>query len=440
MRPLGGATLWWLDKSLRALGEAIRARGGQLVLRRGEPAGTLNDVIAETGAGAVFWNRRYSAGAREIDSTIKSDLRARGIAAESYNGSLLTEPWTFETSSGGPYKVFTPYWKTVRANYSAPADLGCPGDLAGPAIDSDALDNWGLHPSSPDWSTGFEAPWSPGEAGAEQRLTAFLDGPINRYKQDRNLPAREDGTSGLSPHLRWGEIGPAQIWRAVRAGMESGDIRDTPGWKFLSELVWREFSYVLLYHNPKLDTHNYNRDFAHMPWRDSAADLQAWQRGETGYPFVDAGLRQLWHTGWMHNRVRMVVASFLTKHLLIPWQKGEDWFWDTLVDADPASNSASWQWVAGSGADAAPYFRVFNPISQGEKFDPDGAYVRRWCPELADMPDKHIHAPWRADRETLEKAGVKLGETYCEPIIEHMRGRQRALDAYDTLKERRANA
>lgn len=272
--------------------------------------------------------------------------------------------------------------------------------------------------------------WTPGEAGAAARFAAYLDQGINGYADNRNRPDLDVSTSRLSPHLRFGEISPVQIWRAVKAGVEAGRVNERDAAVFLSEIAWREFSYVLLHFNPELARKNYNPAFDQMPWREDAAALIAWQKGITGYPIVDAGMRQLWHTGWMHNRVRMIVASFLTKHLLLPWQAGEDWFWDTLVDADPAANAASWQWTAGSGADAAPYFRVFNPITQGSKFDETGAYVRRWCPELSKVPDKFLHAPFEAPANVLEAAGVVLGKTYPKPIVDHSAGRERALEAY----------
>jgi len=441
-RPLGGASLWWLDKSLRALGEDVSSRGGQLTLRRGRATKVLRSVVEESGADAVYWNRRYAGKAREIDGEVKAWLKEEGHTAESFNGSLLTEPWTIETKDGGYYKVFTPYWKQVRACYVAPEPVDAPDDLSGPSPESDTLDDWGLHPTRPDWSTGFSPVWTPGEAGAAARFEAFLDGPVDTYDDHRNRPDLDNGTSGLSPHLRWGEISPVQVWREVRRRIDDGrfKIDEASAMSFLSEIVWREFSYVLLYHNPELAEENYNSDFRHMPWRDSETDYACWCDGQTGYPMVDAGMRQLWQTGWMHNRVRMITGSFLTKHLLIPWQRGEDWFWDTLVDADPASNSAGWQWVAGSGADAAPYFRIFNPITQGEKFDETGDYVRRWCPELAELPDKYLHAPWTAPDKVLAAAGITLGETYPRPIIDHSDGRQRALDAYDTLKQKRDGA
>ncbi|MCB9961348.1 MAG: deoxyribodipyrimidine photo-lyase [Hyphomonas sp.] len=434
-RPLGGASKWWLDKSLRALAEDIGSCGGQLTVRRGPAAACLDDVITETGAEAVFWNRRYEAGACELDASIKAALGPRGIDVQSFNGRLLMEPWSLKTGAGGYYRVFTPFWKALKAAYRVPEALPRPRRLDGPRIDGLGIAELGLHPEMPDWSGGMETAWMPGEAGAAARLAAFLGGPVDQYPEGRDRPALTDGTSALSPHLRFGEVGPAQIWRAVMSGMEAGRIGEDGAMKFLSEIVWREFSYVLLFHNPDLATRNYNQGFDHMTWRQDDAALAAWQRGRTGYPVVDAGMRQLWQTGWMHNRVRMIVASFLTKHLLIDWRAGEAWFWDTLVDADPASNPASWQWVAGSGADAAPYFRVFNPITQGQKFDADGAYVRRWCPELAGLPDKFIHAPWMADDATLRAAGVVPGTDYPEPLVEHARGRERALAAYAQMKE-----
>ena len=436
-RDLGGASKWWLDKSLRSLQTSLDKIGGRLTLRRGNAKSVLDGVIAETGASAVFWNRRYEQPGRDIDTELKAYLKDNGIAAESFKGTVLTEPWTQTTGSGGYYKVYSPYWRAVQANYELPHPTGAPDTLQGPPVKSERLEDWALHPTQPDWSTGFDGSWEPGETGAKARLVKFLDAAVSGYKDDRNRPDLEDGTSGLSPHLAFGEISPTQIWRATKSKMDAGDVDQKGAHHFLSEVVWRDFAYVLLYHNPDLATENFKPDFDLMPWRDDEANLLAWQKGLTGYPIVDAGMRQLWHTGWMHNRVRMIVASFLTKHLLIHWRHGEDWFWDTLVDADPASNSASWQWTAGSGADAAPYFRVFNPITQGEKFDESGDYVRKWCPELARLPRKYLYQPWEAGPLILHEAGIKLGETYPKPIVDHKTGRQRALDAYETLKERR---
>lgn len=436
-RALGGASKWWLDKSLRSLRLRIESLGGSLILRQGDAKSVLGDVIAQSGANAVFWNRRYDGAGRDIDTGLKADFKAKDIAVESFNGAVLTEPWTQSTGSGGYYKVYSPYWRSVQANYEATPVAPSPEVLNASNLPSDELDNWNLHPSNPDWSIGFEAPWQPGEEGAKQRLIDFLDGPVSAYKNDRNRPDIETGTSGLSPHLAFGEIGPTQIWRATKDRMHAGTVDEKGAHTFLSEVVWRDFAYVLLFHNPELARENFKPDFDLMPWREDAAHLRAWQKGQTGYPIVDAGMRQLWHSGWMHNRVRMIVASFLTKHLLIHWRHGEDWFWDTLVDADPASNSASWQWTAGSGADAAPYFRVFNPITQGEKFDETGEYVRKWCPELTRLPRKYLYQPWEAGPLILQEAGITLGETYPHPIVAHKEGRERALAAYETLKERR---
>ncbi len=436
-RALGGASKWWLDKSLRSLQSGLENAGGTLTLRAGDAKTVLDSVIAETGATAVFWNRRYEQPGRNIDTEIKAHLKDGGIQVESFNGTVLTEPWTRKTGSGGYYKVYSPYWRAVQANYELPEPVPAPSKLSKIHVKSDDLTDWSLHPSKPDWSKGFDGSWAPGEAGAKDRLSKFLSTSVSNYGDDRNRPDLEHGTSGLSPHLAFGEIAPSQIWRATKSKMDAGDVDAKGAHTFLSEVVWRDFAYVLLYHNPDLATENFKPDFNLMPWREDEANLVAWQKGLTGYPIVDAGMRQLWHTGWMHNRVRMIVASFLTKHLLLHWRHGEDWFWDTLVDADPASNSASWQWTAGSGADAAPYFRVFNPITQGEKFDESGDYVRKWCPELAKLPRKYLYQPWEAGPLILHQAGIKLGETYPEPIIDHKSGRQRALDAYETLKERR---
>lgn len=435
-RPMGAASKYWLHHSLAALAADIHACGGQLTLRRGK-RNVVPDLIKEIGADKVFWTRRYGLAEREADAALKTQLTEQGIAVETFNGSLLTEPWTFKTGAGNHYRVFTPYWKQVQAQYAPPAPLPAPQRIPAVQVPSDTLGDWALLPTKPNWASGFADVWTPGEVGARGRLEAFLDGPVSGYKDQRNRPDVANGTSGLSPHLRFGEISPVQIWRAAKARMDETPGTDAGGQTFLSEIAWREFAYVLLYHHPELARENYNASFEHMPWRSSKADLAAWQQGQTGYPIVDAGMRQLWQTGWMHNRVRMIVASFLTKHLLLPWQLGEDWFWDTLVDADPAANAASWQWTAGSGADAAPYFRVFNPITQGSKFDETGAYVRKYCPELAELPLKYLHAPWEADQATRMAAGVKLGETYPKCIVDHKTGRERALSAYAELKAKR---
>ncbi len=434
-RPLGGAARWWLNQSLQSLAASLEAIGGHLILRSGDAGEVLSGLIRKTGASAVFWNRRYGDAEKIADARVKTDLKSEGVDVQSFNGRLLLEPWTLKTGSGGYYRVFTPFWRALQTSYVSPPPLPAPEKVTPVTLDSDIFEDWALHPRAPDWSHGLASTWNPGEHGAQARLTDFLDGPINAYAENRNRPDLDESTSRLSPHLRFGEIGPAQIWRAVKAGLAAGLIDERAGHVFLSEIAWREFSHVLLHFNPELAHKNYNPNFDRMPWRSDAPALDAWQRGQTGYPVVDAGMRQLWHTGWMHNRVRMIVASFLTKHLLLPWQAGEEWFWDTLVDADPAINAASWQWTAGSGADAAPYFRVFNPITQGSRFDETGAYVRRWCPELSRVPDKFLHAPFEAPEGLLSEAGVVLGETYPKPIVDHGAGRQRALDAYRQTKE-----
>jgi deoxyribodipyrimidine photo-lyase len=436
-RPLGGAAKWWLNQSLISLAASLKAIGGQLILRTGEAFEVLSGLIRETAATAVFWNRRYGDAGKTSDARVKAALREAGIEVQSFNARLLMEPWALKTGSGGYYRVFTPFWRALQAAYVAPPPLPAPRSMASVSVKTDKLESWALHPRAPDWSPGLADAWTPGEVSAHTRLAEFLDGPVNAYAENRNRPDLDESTSRLSPHLRFGEIGPAQIWRAVKAGIEARRIDERAGQVFLSEIAWREFSHVLLHFNPDLAHKNYNRAFDRMPWRSDDEALGAWQRGETGYPAVDAGMRQLWHTGWMHNRVRMIVASFLTKHLLLPWQAGETWFWDTLVDADAAINAASWQWTAGSGADAAPYFRVFNPVTQGTRFDETGAYVRRWCPELSRLPDKFLHAPFEAPASIRSAAGVDLGNQYPEPIVDHSAARQRALDADKQTKSER---
>ena len=432
VRPFGGASRWWLAQSLRALDEALRQHGQRLVLRRGAAAGIVPQVAREIGAERVHWNRRYDQPGRDVDAQVIDALKADGIGGSTFAGNLLAEPGTVTGKEGGP-KVFTPFWKRLRMleprrPLSAPRNLPAP-----PKIGGDRLDEWALEPSQPDWAHGFRDQWTPGETGARHRLRAFLK-DIAGYGSDRDRPDR-DATSQLSPHLRFGEISVADIFHAARFAADQHPAASADIEKFLSEIGWREFSYHLLHHHPTLATDNLQQRFDAFPWRRDAKALRAWQRGMTGYPVVDAGMRQLWQTGWMHNRVRMVAASFLVKHLLLDWRLGEMWFWDTLVDADPANNPASWQWVAGCGADAAPYFRIFNPVLQGEKFDPHGDYVRRWVPEIAALPDEWLNKPWDAPADALKEAGITLGRDYPRPIVDHRAARERALAA---LKETRA--
>ena len=430
--PLGGASRWWLRHSLAALAAQLTARGASLVLRRGQAGAILENLIAEAAAGAVFWNRCYEPAAIARDKAIKAALEARGIDAKSFNASLLFEPWTITTQSGQPFKVYTPFAKACRAAEEPAQPVPAPARLTGldPMPASEALDSWGLLPTRPDWAGGLRASWTPGEAGAAARLDRFLDAAVATYRSERNRPDLE-ATSRLSAHLHFGEIGPRQLWHATRARAGHGAGAE----HFISEILWREFAHHLLFHWPELPVRNWRAQFDGFPRTENAAGLAAWQRGRTGYPIVDAGMRELWQTGWMHNRVRMIVGSFLVKDLLLPWQSGAAWFWDTLVDADLANNSASWQWVAGCGADAAPYFRVFNPMLQGEKFDPEGDYVRRYVPELGKLPVKFIHRPWEADAAALRAAGVELGRTYPAPIVDHADARTRALAAFAALKQ-----
>jgi deoxyribodipyrimidine photo-lyase len=355
------------------------------------------------------------------DGEIKTQLKNTGIICESFKASLLAEPWELQTKSEKPYQVFTPFWKAFQClAFRKPLPIP---NIYGyrPYISTDDIQAWGLNPTL--WGSGLQDTWSPGEAGAWEKMNGFLEGIIENYAVQRDYPFG-NFTSRVSPHLHWGEIGPTQIWQIV------APLYGEDALPFLRQLAWREFSYHLLFHFPNLSSDPLRPSFKNFPWESNSDALKAWQEGKTGYPLVDAGMRELWQTGWMHNRVRMIVASFLVKDLLIPWQKGEEWFWDTLVDADLANNAASWQWVAGCGADAAPFFRIFNPILQSQKFDPEGTYIRNWVPELKDLDSSHIHAPWEASSENLEKAGVQLGTTYPFPIIEHSFARKRALDAF----------
>lgn len=435
-RDIGGASKWWLNQSLTALSKSIDELGGTLILRAGEPQSVLQQMVENTGAAAVFWNRRYDKRGMETDKSAKLQLKNHGLEAKSFKANVLFEPWEVEKKTGGYYKVYTPFKRAClsvgvdRSPYPAPENI-----LSTDAeIPTDALSDWNLHPKSPDWSESIADAWTVGETGARERLNAFLhDGGIIGYDTDRNLPAKDGGTSCLSPHMAFGEISPYQIWASASAPDLDVPSRDQE--KFLSEVLWREFSYTLLYFNPDLRRRNFQPRFDAFPWGGNMELLPSWQNGQTGYPMVDAGMRQLWHTGWMHNRVRMIVGSFLVKHLLLDWRHGEAWFWDTLVDADPANNAASWQWIAGSGADAAPYFRIFNPMTQGAKFDQAGAYIRKYVTELKDMPDKYLNAPWEAPEDVLKRAGVELGKTYPRPIVDHSVAREKALLAFAKTKE-----
>ncbi|MBI5263014.1 MAG: deoxyribodipyrimidine photo-lyase [Bradyrhizobium sp.] len=433
-RPLGGAARWWLAQSLRSLREGLSAIGASLVLRRGAAVRIIPELARETAAHGIYWNEIAQAAQEAIAGQLETALANIGVGAESFPGDLLAAPSAIRTRDGRGLRVFTPFWRRLRALGDPPKPLPAPKALRpGPDLVSETVESFQLEPTSPDWARGLRENWKPGEPSATDRLRAFLAEGIEGYATARDRLDRA-GTSRLSPHLRFGEISPRQVWHAARfaAAERAGLGPDVD--KFLSELGWREFCRHLLHDEPELATKNLQSSFDAFPWKHDAEALGAWQRGRTGYPIVDAGLRELWHTGVMHNRVRMVAASFLVKHLLIDWREGERWFWDTLVDPDAGSNPANWQWVAGCGADAAPYFRVFNPVLQGEKFDPEGSYVRRWVPELARLAANLIHQPWRAGPLDLASAGIKLGSTYPTPIIDHVKGRERALAAYAKIR------
>jgi deoxyribodipyrimidine photo-lyase len=430
----GGASRWWLHGSLAALADALKQRGGALILRRGEARKVLAALLDQTKAAAIHVTRGYEPWEPGLEATVSSLCEARAVAFRTFPGRLLFEPDTITTGDGKPYRVFTPFWKACLAAPPPRAPLPVPNVMHFATAESDRLESLGLLPSRPDWAGGLRETWQPGEAAARARLERFIDDDLAGYADTRSRLDR-DTTSRLSPYLHCGDISPNQVWHAVtNAADQGGGKADRGAEAYLRELGWREFSYHLLANAPDMVSAPLRPEFADFPWASDAAALAAWQQGRTGYPIVDAAMRELWHTGFMPNRARMIVASFLVKHLLIPWQTGADWFLDTLVDADLANNAASWQWVAGCGADAAPYFRIFNPMLQSAKFDPDGAYVRRWVPELAKLAAPDIHAPWQAPPLALKQAGVVLGDTYPEPIVDHQAARARALQAFATIR------
>jgi len=405
IRPIGAAARWWLHHSLAALDGELRERGSRLVLRRGPAAEAVDALVSDTGADAVFWNRRYGRAERDLDAGIKSTLTDGGTEAHSFAASLLWEPWTVLTGQGEPYKVFTPFWRAAQAMTEPRHPLPKPRDLpAAPRVASDDLDDWDLLPTHPDWAGGLRDAWEPGEQGAHRRLEHFVHHALEDYDQ-RDEPAMA-ATSDLSPHLRWGEVSPYQVWHRLHGQLEPEQRKNASA--FLRQLAWREFNWNEYFHCEDITTVNVRREFDAFPWLDVPdAEIDRWRTGTTGFDLVDAGMRELWHSGAMHNRVRLATASFLVKNMLVDWRVGEQWFWDTLVDADSANNAANWQWVAGSGFDAAPYFRVFNPDRQLERFDPHREYVHRWVPADEDRP---------------------------EPMLDLKETRQRALDAYDRMR------
>jgi deoxyribodipyrimidine photo-lyase len=435
----GGASRWWLHQSLKALSQRLRAIGAPLVIRRGPALAALRDIAAEVEATAVFWNRRYEPSVVVRDQHLKQALRQDGLLVQSFNAALWHEPWTLQNQSKKPFQVFTPFWKHSLAQPDPAPPLPAPHSLGAPANQPPSLTlaDLALEPKI-NWSGGLRAAWQPGEAGAQAQLRQFLDTALEGYAEQRDYPATP-GTSRLSAHLHFGEISPRQIWHGLQ------QLAQANGWPsehwrtsaFLRELGWREFAHHLLFHFPHTPSAPLRAEFQAFTWQHNPAHLRAWQTGHTGFPIVDAGMRQLWASGWMHNRVRMIAASFLVKDLLLPWQTGARWFWDTLVDADLAQNTLGWQWTAGCGADAAPYFRVFNPTRQGEQFDPQGHYVRRWCPELTPLPNAWLHQPGAAPADVLRTAGITLGQNYPHPIVNHAQARIRALAAFAEIKNTR---
>ncbi len=432
IRPLGAAQRWMLHHALEALAKRLGGLGVALTIRPGPAGDVVPRIVEETGAAEIFWNRRHHAAGIAIDTALKARFAESGIAAKSFNANLLHEPSLLKTADGGPYRVYSPFWRALERQGEPRRPLPAPDSLTPwtGSLDSLPLEDLQLLPTRPDWAQGLRESWKSGEDAGLDRLHEFVETGLAGYGDGRDFPARAN-VSRLSPYLRFGMISPYQAWHAAgRGNAAAGDVE-----KFRKELGWREFSWHLLHHFPDLAWRNFNERFDRFPWVVSSPAITAWKRGRTGYPVVDAGMRELWHTGYMHNRVRMIAASFLIKHLMVDWRVGEEWFWDTLVDGDLANNAASWQWVAGCGADAAPYFRIFNPVLQGEKFDSAGEYVRRWVPELGKLPDRFIHRPWEAPAEILAKAGITPGKSYPKPIVDHSRARDTALEAFESLKE-----
>jgi len=440
----GAASRWWLHQSLRQLHKSLIQFGSRLILRKGPVLPALQAIIKQGNVNRIYWNRSYQPALVARDATIKSALRTAGLHVESFNASLLHEPWDIANNTARPFQVFTPFWKSCLARGEPDPPLPAPDSIVAPSEwpCSLNLSDLALEPAI-NWTAGLRAAWTPGEAGARKQLDTFLNSALADYSAARDIPA-SPGTSRLSPHLHFGEISPRQIWHAVRAenpGRSSAPSAQSGRWgdafaTFLREIGWREFAHHLLYHFPHTADHPLRPEYEAFPWNADPAALRAWQQGRTGYPIVDAGMRELWTTGWMHNRVRMIVASFLVKDLLIAWQEGAKWFWDTLVDADLANNTLGWQWTAGCGADAAPFFRIFNPVLQGEKFDPQGLYVRKWIPEIAALPDDCIHRPWTASPSVLSHAKVTIGRHYPAPIVDHAAARTRALAALASIRKR----
>lgn len=437
---IGAASRWWLHGSLRDLARRLEALGQRLLLRQGDPLAILRELAERHELREVGWSRLHGPEDRQRDRQVQTELERLGVSVTTGNAGLGREPWEITQGKGQPYKVFTPFAKAWFKAGDLPAPLPAPERMPPPPPDlaeGDRLEDWALRPTRPDWAQGLHEHWGDriGEGAARTSLAAFVDEDLADYGRRRD---RMDvaGTSSMSPHLHVGEISPRQIFHAVQGAVENGLASQPQAFLFLRQLVWREFAHATLFHFPQLPDRPLRPAFAAFPWRkdEDGRLMRAWRTGRTGYPLVDAAMRQLWRTGWMHNRARLVAGSFLTKDLLLPWQAGATWFMETLVDADLADNALGWQWVAGCGVDASPFFRIFNPVLQSRKFDPDGAYIRRWVPELAGLPDRLLHAPWEADPQDLLQADVTLGKTYPRPIVDHARARERALEAYKSLR------
>lgn len=433
----GSASRFWLHHALASLQKDLETVHSILTLMRGPSLEALQSLINETGADSVFWNRCYEPQVIKRDSRITQALKKSGIEVRSFNASLLFEPHEISNRQGGPFKVYTPFWKHYQTLEVLPPHKDTKAKLQQPAKwpKSLALQENGLVPRS-QWYTTIQDTWDMSEAGARKCTRHFIKHSLHNYSRDRDYPAL-DGVSGMSPYLHFGQVSVRQIWHRVTEAEQSAG-RMSPGRNaqaYLRQLVWREFAYHLLFHFPHSANQPLYEKYRQFPWRKDQKLLRSWQKGETGYPIVDAGMRQLWQTGWMHNRVRMITGSFLTKDILVSWLEGAKWFWDTLVDADLANNTMGWQWVAGSGADAAPWFRIFNPVTQSIRFDPAGDYIRQWLPELKNLDRKYVHSPWTAPEEVLTGAGIKLGITYPRPVLDHAEARKRALESYRLLRE-----
>ncbi len=436
--PPGAASRWWLHHSLAAFASRLKGVESRLILRSGDSIRELEAIVRATRAGSVHWNRRMEPAARAREARVASALRDLGVEVRPHAENLLFHPEDIRTGSGGPYKVFTPFWRSCMSGPGPRPPAPPPVRILSPQSwpVSLPLNGLALKPEI-DWAAGLRAAWKPGEQGAAAQLREFLDGPMAVYPEERNRPDRR-GSSRLSPHLHFGEISVRRIWHEISEALrgDPGKVLKQAARVYLRELGWREFAHHLLYHFPDMAERPLRPEFDDFPWARNPRGLRAWQRGLTGYPIVDAGMRELWGCGWMHNRVRMIAASFLVKDLLLPWREGARWFWDTLVDADLAGNTLGWQWTAGCGADAAPFFRIFNPVLQGEKFDPLGDYVRAWVPELSGLPARWIHRPWEAPQQVLAEAGIKFGRDYPLPVVDHSEARARALAALGELKRR----